>query len=87
MKDESLSVRAPLALIIDDDEAMRLLARVVLEQCGLRVIEAESGTSGLAAFSGDTPDIVLLDVQMPGKDGFAVCSLSLIHISEPTRPY
>ncbi|CAH1208608.1 putative Diguanylate cyclase [Candidatus Nitrotoga sp. BS] len=74
MKDESLSVRAPLALIIDDDEAMRLLARVVLEQCGLRVIEAESGTSGLAAFSGDTPDIVLLDVQMPGKDGFAVCS-------------
>ncbi|MEO7782486.1 MAG: EAL domain-containing protein [Candidatus Nitrotoga sp.] len=65
---------APLALVIDDDETMRLLARVVLEQSGLRVIEAESGMSGLAAFSCDTPDIVLLDVQMPDKDGFAVCS-------------
>lgn len=74
MKDESLSVRAPLALVIDDDETMRLLARAVLEQSGVRVIEAESGMSGLAAFSCDTPDIVLLDVQMPDKDGFAVCS-------------
>src|SRR5690606_11493391 len=74
MKKKSLSVRAPLALVIDDDESMRLLACAVLEQNGLRVIEAACGESGLTAFSDDTPDIVLLDVQMPGKDGFAVCS-------------
>ncbi len=74
MNDASLPTPSPLALVVDDDATIRLLAREVLEQNGLRVIEAESGTAGLAAFSRDRPDIVLLDVQMPDKDGFAVCS-------------
>lgn len=74
MNDASLPTRSPLALVVDDDATMRPLAREVLEQNGLRVIEAKSGTAGLAAFSRDRPDIVLLDVQMPDKDGFAVCS-------------
>lgn len=74
MNDVSSSSPAPLALVIDDDATMRLLAREVLEQNGLRVIEAGNGTDGLAVFSNHRPDIVLLDVQMPDKDGFAVCS-------------
>jgi diguanylate cyclase (GGDEF)-like protein len=73
MNDASTPLPSPLALVVDDDATMRLLAREVLEQNGLRVIEAESGTAGLAAFSNYRPDIVLLDVQMPDKDGFAVC--------------
>ncbi len=64
---------APLALVIDDDAIMRLLACEVLAQNGMRVIEAENGAAGLAAFAIERPDLVLLDVQMPEKDGFAVC--------------
>jgi diguanylate cyclase (GGDEF)-like protein len=63
-----------LALVVDDDESMRLLARMVLEQNGLRVTEAKDGAGGLAAFASERPDLVLLDVQMPGKDGFATCA-------------
>jgi diguanylate cyclase (GGDEF)-like protein len=63
----------PLALVIDDDAAIRLLAREVLEQGGLRVAEAANGAAGLAAFARERPDLVLLDVQMPEMDGFTVC--------------
>ena len=64
----------PLALVIDDDASMRLLARTVLEQDGMRVVEAADGAAGVSAFARERPDLVLLDVQMPCKDGFSACS-------------
>ena len=64
----------PVALVADDDVTMRQSAREVLEQNGFQAVEAESGAAALAAFGRHRPDIVLLDVQMPDKDGFAVCS-------------
>jgi diguanylate cyclase (GGDEF)-like protein/PAS domain S-box-containing protein len=62
-----------IVLVIDDDPAIRLLARETLEQDGFAVEEAENGSLGLAAFSRLNPAIALLDVVMPGQDGFTVC--------------
>ena len=59
----------PLALIVDDDITLRVLAREALEQAGCRVEDAATGQEALEAFQRETPDIILLDVVMPGKDG------------------
>jgi diguanylate cyclase (GGDEF)-like protein len=61
-------------LVVDDDDMVRLLARETLEQAGFRVEDVDDGTKALAAFSRFRPDIVLLDVMMPGKDGYATCA-------------
>ncbi len=66
--------KTPLVLVVDDDELVRLLARETLEQAGFIVEEVDSGEQALAAFARFTPDIVLLDVMLPGKDGFTVCA-------------
>jgi len=61
-------------LVIDDDMALRLLTRQALQGVGLSVEEAGDGQGGLEAFRATAPDIVLLDVMMPGLNGFQVCS-------------
>ncbi len=63
----------PLILIVDDDATMRLFMREALEQSGFEVIEAGDGDEGLAHYERCLPDLVTLDVEMPGLDGFAVC--------------
>ncbi len=64
---------APLALVVDDDAMMRMLVRESLEAGGFRVEEAEDGEAGLALIGELLPAVVLLDVVMPGIDGFATC--------------
>ena len=63
----------PTALVVDDDYVMRMLERETLVQFGFDVIEAEDGEQALAMLDGPPPDLVLLDVDMPGIDGFEVC--------------
>ena len=63
----------PLVLIVDDDLTVRLLERRCLEKAGFIVEEAHNGEMALSAFERTNPDIVLLDVRMPGMDGFEVC--------------
>ncbi|MBV8492242.1 MAG: response regulator [Alphaproteobacteria bacterium] len=63
----------PLILIADDDETERFLQRQVLEPEGFQIIEAKDGESALEAFNGHRPDLVILDVMMPGMSGFEVC--------------
>ena len=64
--------RAPRVLLIDDDAAMRMLCSVSLRALGIEVIEAEDGAHGLELVRRERPDLVLLDVSMPGLDGFEV---------------
>ena len=68
------SQKAPIALVVDDDAVMRMLARAALEGSGWRVEEAENGRDALEAFQRLHPDVVLLDVMMPGMDGFTACA-------------
>jgi diguanylate cyclase (GGDEF)-like protein len=63
----------PLALIVDDDPTFRTLSRMSLEQDELRVEEANSGQAAIDLATCCMPDIVILDVQMPGMDGFTTC--------------
>jgi DNA-binding response OmpR family regulator len=59
-------------LVIDDEAPIRLLCRVNLEAAGMEVREAEDGVVGLAAARDEHPDAILLDVMMPGMDGWQV---------------
>jgi DNA-binding response OmpR family regulator len=59
-------------LVIDDEAPIRLLCRVNLEAEGMRVLEASDGPSGLDSARGDVPDVILLDVMMPGLNGWQV---------------
>jgi two-component system alkaline phosphatase synthesis response regulator PhoP len=59
-------------LVIDDEAPIRLLCRVNLEAEGMTVLEAGDGPSGLERAREERPDIVLLDVMMPGLDGWGV---------------
>jgi DNA-binding response OmpR family regulator len=61
-------------LVVDDDAPIRLLLRSVLELEGWEVLEAEDGEQGLALAASERPHAVVLDVMMPGKDGFEVLS-------------
>ena len=65
-------MRPPRVLLIDDDDALRLLCSVSLRALGIEVIEAENGERGLELVRRERPDLVLLDVSMPGLDGFEV---------------
>ena len=62
-----------LALVVDDDQVIRLLGARALEKAGLEVVLAGSGDEALEIVKRQAPDLVLLDVQMPGMDGFATC--------------
>ncbi len=64
----------PKILVVDDNVENRALARATLDDEGYEVILASGGEEGVRAFEAQRPDCVLLDVRMPGTDGFAVCS-------------
>ena len=62
-------------LLVEDNEANRELARIVLEQSGHKVVTAESGIQALRKLSEKSFDIVVMDVQMPEMDGFTATAL------------
>jgi DNA-binding response OmpR family regulator len=59
-------------LVVDDEAPIRLLCRVNLEAEEMTVLEAADGPSGLEAARRERPDVILLDVMMPGLDGWRV---------------
>jgi DNA-binding response OmpR family regulator len=59
-------------LVIDDEAPIRLLCRVNLEADGMEVLEASDGPTGLEKARNEEPDVILLDVMMPGLDGWQV---------------
>jgi two-component system alkaline phosphatase synthesis response regulator PhoP len=69
---ESGAARPLRVLVVDDEAPIRLLCRVNLEAEGMDVLEAPDGPSGLDLARSERPDAVLLDVMMPGLDGWTV---------------
>jgi len=61
-------------LIIDDEASLRMNLRALLEDLGYQISEAANGLEGLETCAAIQPDLILLDVRMPGMDGFEVCS-------------
>jgi two-component system alkaline phosphatase synthesis response regulator PhoP len=70
-------------LVIDDEAPIRLLCRVNLEAEGMHVIEAADGPSGVERARDEEPDVILLDVMMPGLDGWRVAE-QLLEDNRPT---
>jgi len=73
------TVRATIApvgtriLTVEDDERIRTSVRMALEDEGWTVDEAASGEAAVDAFAQHTPDVVLIDIMLPGMDGFELC--------------
>jgi putative two-component system response regulator len=68
-----LDLDRPRVLVVDDHPSSRMTAVALLLAEGYDVIEADSGPSALEAVKKGNPDLILLDVMMPGMDGFEVC--------------
>ena len=60
-------------LTVEDDERIRTAVKLALEDEGWTVEESETGEEALAAFSRKAADVVLIDIMLPGLDGFEVC--------------
>ena len=71
-------------LVIDDEAPIRFLCRVNLEAEGMTVLEAGDGVTGLELARNEVPDVVLLDVMMPGLDGWRVAE-ALLEDERTTR--
>ncbi|CAM2732643.1 guanylate/adenylate cyclase [Legionella steigerwaltii] len=64
----------PVILVVDDSATMRLITSNALIKEGFSVIQAENGEAALSVLKTSKPDAILLDVEMPGLNGFEVCA-------------
>jgi len=71
-------------LIVDDDSAVQLTIRLLLERAGHSVVTANDGRNGLAQFERDDFDLLFLDIFMPGMDGFE--TMRLVRQQKPLIP-
>jgi CheY-like chemotaxis protein len=69
-----LTTRTPLVLVCDDDPWVRATVRAIVDTHGYRVIVAESGVAAVATAARERPDVILLDLMMPGMDGWATAA-------------
>src|SRR3954471_19083991 len=72
---QGISEREPRSrvLVVDDDPGLRSLLVSVLEAAGLDVVEANDGGRAVAAVDEERPELVILDVDLPGLSGYEVC--------------
>lgn len=70
----AISTKRGVVLVADDDPVMRLLMLEMLGQVGLDAIEAEDGQQAVALFESASPDLIMMDVDMPNMDGFSACA-------------
>ncbi len=57
-------------LVIEDNEINRYLMRTILQKLGHQVIEAQDGFTGVELAIAERPDLILMDIQLPGLDGY-----------------
>ena len=67
-----MTTRPTQVLMIEDNEQNAYLARYLLERSGFAVTVHTSARAGLAAIGAERPELVLLDIQLPDRDGYAV---------------
>jgi CheY-like chemotaxis protein len=60
-------------LLVDDEASIVVLTKKVLEKEGHEVVVAENGKECMKVLGKDTPDLILMDVMMPGDDGWEMC--------------
>jgi DNA-binding response OmpR family regulator len=60
-------------LVVDDEPTARSMLRLILVRAGFEVLEAKDGYEALEQVKRNIPDLMLLDIMMPGMDGFTVC--------------
>ena len=68
-----LAMPAPRILFVEDDRRVRRATTLALEQEGYEVLEAADADAGLRVLAERRPDVVILDVMLPGTDGFELC--------------
>src|SRR5688572_22055268 len=68
------TTRRPLVLVVDDDPGARLLQSAALEAGGFDIQTAANGSAALEVFKNTLPDCMVLDVVMPGLNGYKVCA-------------
>ena len=71
-------------LLVDDEEGIQMLYRVELEEEGYQVISAYTGEEGLLKCKEESPDLVILDIQMPGMNGIE--TLRQMKMDNPELP-
>jgi DNA-binding response OmpR family regulator len=71
--DWTFDVAEPKILVADDDEQVRDLVAFKLAMAGYHTITADNGSTALHMVQNEQPDMVILDVVMPGMDGLSVC--------------
>ena len=86
-----MAERAVTVLNVDDSEANRYAVNVILQKAGYRVLESATGEEALEIAAREMPEVIILDVDLPGIDGFEVCrrvkadprtaSCSVIHLT------
>jgi len=67
--------RVPVVLVVDDEEDIRLVLQARLETAGYQVQTAGNGMEALDRIRSSPPDLVVLDLMLPGIDGFGVCAM------------
>jgi len=61
-----------LILVVEDNYKNRILFRDILRARGYRTLEAETGEDALVVLQNERPDLILMDIQLPGKDGITI---------------
>jgi len=70
-------------LVIDDDNALREMVGIVLENAGYQSVFCADGAQAVSIFDQEKPDLVLLDVMLPGEDGVSVCKKIRVESGAP----
>jgi two-component system, OmpR family, phosphate regulon response regulator PhoB len=68
-----MNARRPKVMLVEDEEAVRLLLRLTLELGSVEIVEAPDGDTALERFLAERPDVVFLDWTLPGRSGIEVC--------------